>query len=92
MSVRPHGGYPTHAAWGRAIADELIEFLKEHEDEQHGGERCYDETVNTIAFLCHVTGVHMSPRASDDVLHEFRLLVARTADYNAVHEEHDHGH
>lgn len=87
---RPNGGYPSRVAWARAIGDELIEFLKEHEREEHGGERCYDDTVGTLAFLCHCVGMHMTLRTGDDALQAFRDLVARTEDYNAIHAEH-HG-
>lgn len=87
---RPHGGYPNRQAWARAIADELIEFLKEHEAEHHGGERCYDDTVGVLAFLCHSVGMHIH-RTGLDQLQAFRDLVERTADYNAIHaEHHDH--
>lgn len=88
MSTRPHDHNPARTARARKLGDDLIALLKEHEDEHHGGERCPAETINTLAFLCHVSGIHLNPIAGDDALVEFRDLVARTADYNAIHHEH----
>lgn len=78
----------SYADTGKKIGDLAVEHLRRHEGEVHGGERCHDETVNLIAYLCHRVGLHFAREPSADTLAPFRALVERTADYHSVHDEH----
>ena len=39
-----------------AVRDQLNAVIIDHEDREHGGEPCYDERFNAVAFLAHCLG------------------------------------
>lgn len=75
-------------AVAREAADRINVALKHHEAEDHGGERCHDERVNVLAYLLHRMGGPSDEATWRRFLEDF---VRRVRDYQATHEEHDHG-
>ncbi len=42
--------------------------LKKHEQEEHGGEPCWSERTNIVAYFCHV--FQLSTENLTDILHD----------------------
>ena len=48
----------TLAIRGRALADHLIAFAREHEEAEHSGDVCVRNRVSIIAYLMQELGVN----------------------------------
>ena len=43
---------------GRALADQVVAFAREHEDAEHSGDACARNRVSIIAYLMQELGVN----------------------------------
>lgn len=59
----------------------LFQAIEVHEKAEHGGQVCWTERENSIAFLCHALGL-----TQGNVSKIGELL----ADYDTRHQEHNH--
>ena len=48
----------TLAIRGRALADQVVAFAREHEEADHSGDVCARNRVSIIAYLMHCLGLN----------------------------------
>lgn len=85
MATRSHMTCLPYGERVRLLARDAQELIREHEQRQHGGERCLSETINLLAYLAHAVGVVVDDSSEENV----KAFICRVRDYGAVHKEHN---
>ena len=66
----------------KGVGDEVNRWMEHHDEVFHGGDPCQDERANVLAYLCHRMGYNRET---------IELMLHRILDYQAMHQEHEHG-